>query len=57
LRRGGIGRDWAEVAAADQIYRAMYSLRWLLIHLVEEYARHCGQADLIRQAIDGATGG
>ena len=31
-------------------------LRWILVHLIEEYARHCGQADLIRQAIDGATG-
>ena len=31
-------------------------LRWILVHLVEEYARHCGHADLIREAIDGATG-
>jgi hypothetical protein len=36
--------------------RAFYSLRWILIHLIEEYARHCGHADLIRQAIDGQTG-
>ena len=33
-----------------------YSLRWILIHLIEEYARHNGHADLIRQAIDGAVG-
>ena len=32
------------------------SLRWILVHMIEEYARHCGHADLIRQAIDGATG-
>jgi hypothetical protein len=32
------------------------SLRWIYVHLIEEYARHCGHADLIRQAIDGATG-
>ncbi|NEK56937.1 DinB family protein [Geodermatophilus sabuli] len=32
------------------------SLRWILIHLIEEYARHNGHADLIREAIDGATG-
>jgi uncharacterized damage-inducible protein DinB len=32
------------------------SLRWILIHMVEEYARHCGHADLIREAIDGAVG-
>ena len=32
------------------------SLRWLYNHMIEEYARHNGHADLIRQAIDGATG-
>ncbi|WNV73727.1 DinB family protein [Geodermatophilus sp. DSM 44513] len=32
------------------------SLRWILLHLVEEYARHNGHADLLREAIDGATG-
>ena len=33
-----------------------YSLRWIVVHLIEEYARHNGHADLLRQAIDGATG-
>jgi uncharacterized damage-inducible protein DinB len=33
-----------------------FSLRWILAHLIEEYARHNGHADLIRQAIDGAIG-
>ena len=33
-----------------------YSLRWILLHMVEEYARHNGHADLIRQSIDGQTG-
>ena len=32
------------------------SLRWILTHLVEEYARHNGHADLIREAVDGSTG-
>lgn len=32
------------------------TLRWILVHMVEEYARHCGHADLIREAIDGLTG-
>ena len=32
------------------------SLRWILCHLIEEYARHNGHADLLRQAVDGATG-
>ena len=32
------------------------SLRWIVCHLIEEYARHNGHADLIRESIDGATG-
>ncbi|MFD7070489.1 DinB family protein [Streptomyces sp. NPDC059913] len=32
------------------------SLRWILVHLIEEYARHNGHADLIRERIDGAAG-
>ena len=34
----------------------MISARWMLQHLVEEYARHNGHADLLREAIDGSTG-
>ena len=32
------------------------SLRWILVHLIEEYARHNGHADLLREAVDGQTG-
>ncbi len=32
------------------------SLRWVLVHMIEEYARHIGHADLLRERIDGATG-
>ena len=32
------------------------SLRWILLHLIEEYARHVGHADLIRESVDGLTG-
>jgi uncharacterized damage-inducible protein DinB len=32
------------------------SVRDILIHLIEEYARHCGHADLLRECIDGRTG-
>jgi uncharacterized damage-inducible protein DinB len=32
------------------------SLRWILCHMIEEYARHNGHADLIREVIDGETG-
>jgi hypothetical protein len=54
-----------EIVDADAIYAAAsldqvqatgeerHSLRWIYVHLIEEYARHCGHADLIRQAIDG----
>ena len=38
-------RDGAEV-----------SMRWILTHMVEEYSRHNGHADLLRERIDGATG-
>jgi uncharacterized damage-inducible protein DinB len=32
------------------------SLRWILVHMIEEYARHNGHADLLRESVDGATG-
>lgn len=32
------------------------SVRWMLVHMIEEYARHNGHADLLRERIDGATG-
>jgi uncharacterized damage-inducible protein DinB len=59
---------WAEIEVANRNAAAAslndierrepgtYSLRWILVHMVEEYARHCGHADLLRQAIDGTTG-
>jgi hypothetical protein len=31
-------------------------LRWIYVHMIEEYARHNGHADLLRERIDGATG-
>ncbi|MGR8011796.1 DinB family protein [Streptomyces hypolithicus] len=33
-----------------------FNLRWIYVHMIEEYARHNGHADLLRQRIDGATG-
>jgi uncharacterized damage-inducible protein DinB len=32
------------------------SVRWVLVHMIEEYARHNGHADLLREAVDGQTG-
>ncbi len=33
-----------------------FTLRWILVHMIEEYARHNGHADLLRERIDGVTG-
>jgi uncharacterized damage-inducible protein DinB len=50
-----------EQAALSQTHAAWghqdpVSLRWVLVHMIEEYARHNGHADLIRESIDGQTG-
>ena len=34
----------------------LFSLRWVLLHLIEETARHAGHADFLREAIDGVVG-
>ena len=34
-----------------------WDLRWILVHMIEEYARHCGHADFIRESIDGDIAG
>lgn len=34
---------------------AQWSVRWVLLHLLEEHARHAGHADVLRESIDGAT--
>ena len=34
----------------------LFSLRYVLTHMIEEYARHNGHADLLREAIDGSVG-
>ena len=33
-----------------------FTLRWIMVHMIEEYARHNGHADLLRERIDGSTG-
>jgi len=37
-------------------WRGALSLRWVLLHMIEEYARHNGHADLLRERIDGRLG-
>jgi uncharacterized damage-inducible protein DinB len=61
---------WAEIAAVDERLATTsldhrnegepdpgtHTLRRTIVHMIEEYARHCGHADLLREAIDGTTG-
>jgi uncharacterized damage-inducible protein DinB len=52
LAGGGLGklavRTWPDGRSP--------SLRWIICHMIEEYARHNGHADLIRESVDGVTG-
>lgn len=43
------GESWFPVGIAA------WSVRWVLLHLIEETARHAGHADIIRESLDGAT--
>lgn len=47
--------DGLDRLARAERHGSRASLRWILVHLIEEYARHAGHADLIREAIDGRT--
>jgi hypothetical protein len=35
---------------------ADYNVRWVIVHMIEETARHAGHADIIREQLDGSTG-
>jgi hypothetical protein len=50
----GNGLDALSVGQSSE--DGAFSLRWILLHMLEEYARHNGQADLIRESVDGLTG-
>jgi hypothetical protein len=53
LVRGGLDQRAAWV---DDWYDVSPTLRWILLHLIREYARHSGHADLLRESVDGLTG-
>jgi uncharacterized damage-inducible protein DinB len=54
--RGGIeGASLDAVSVGPSTSGRQFSLRWILVHMVEETARHCGHADLLREAIDGVV--
>jgi uncharacterized damage-inducible protein DinB len=48
--------DLDRVGKATDRWRGPMSLRWVLNHMIEEYARHNGHADLLRERIDGRLG-
>ena len=50
------GLDTLSVVPSRREGEGHYSLRWILLHMIEEYARHNGHADLIRESIDGVIG-
>ena len=50
------GKDLATLSAVSRPDRGPVSLRFIAVHLIEEYARHCGHADLLREVLDGETG-
>ena len=51
-------RDGLETLSVKESRHAegAFSLRWILLHMIEEYARHNGHADLLRESIDGQVG-
>jgi uncharacterized damage-inducible protein DinB len=48
--------DLGTVGKIPDAWRGPMSLRWVLTHMIEEYARHNGHADLLRERIDGRVG-
>jgi uncharacterized damage-inducible protein DinB len=54
-RQAAAGRDLDETFFHSH-RNAQMSVRWVYVHMIEEYARHNGHADLLRERIDGATG-
>jgi uncharacterized damage-inducible protein DinB len=48
--------DSLDDLSAKDTRHGKVSLRWILLHMIEETARHAGHADLIRERIDGSTG-
>ncbi|MFH9726277.1 DinB family protein [Streptomyces sp. NPDC017254] len=50
------GRGLDDLASGSHRSGEPFNLRWIYLHMIEEYARHNGHADLIRERIDGETG-
>ena len=48
--------SWDDLAKGERGISGGLTVGWIVTHMVEEVARHCGHADILREAIDGATG-
>ncbi len=46
--------DLFDVSVSDE--RPRCTLKWIVLHMIEETARHAGQADILREQLDGTTG-
>ena len=58
-REVAYGEQWQATHALDHLGQhddGDIELREVVVHLIEEYARHCGHADLLRECVDGRTG-
>jgi uncharacterized damage-inducible protein DinB len=62
-REVALARAAARDVDLDKVVKSLWpgwdremSVRWIYLHMLEEYARHNGHADLLRESIDGATG-
>jgi hypothetical protein len=55
-RRVTVGASLDDVSAGESPHHGYVSLRWILVHMLEETARHAGHLDLMREQLDGKTG-
>ncbi|MGI8775667.1 MAG: DinB family protein [Actinomycetota bacterium] len=54
-----MAREIVNAAAPDDVAKrkqTQFSLRWILLHMIQETARHNGHADILREMVDGAIG-
>jgi hypothetical protein len=45
-----------ETVVYSEVFKRDVNLRFIYLHIIEEYARHNGHADLLRESLDGSTG-
>jgi hypothetical protein len=55
-RISGAAPSLDSLSAKETLYREHVSLRWVMVHMLEETARHAGHLDLMREEIDGQVG-